>query len=169
MTPETVIRTGRGKLMWEEIYRRHYRELLRYCSRACGSQEAAEDLVQEAFLKALQNADTFEELGPNQQRAWLYRTVKNLIVDRYRFDVQETQYIQTTREDEESDESGFGTAETYMLLQQLPEQDRVLFRMRYIEGYNASELAEIFHLPPGTVRSKLSRSKVFLKKLMTEI
>ena len=154
--------------MWEDIYRRHYRELLRYCCRACGSQEAAEDLAQEAFLKALQNADTFEDLGPNQQRAWLYRAVKNLIVDRYRLSVQEEQYLQGNREDEETDEPGYGSTEATLLLQQLPEQDRVLFRMRYLEGYNASELAEIFHMPTGTIRSKLARSKALLKKSMTD-
>lgn len=154
--------------MWEDIYRRHYRELLRYCCRACGSQEAAEDLAQEAFLKALQNADTFEDLGPNQQRAWLYRAVKNLIVDRYRLSVQEEQYLQGNREDEETDEPGYGSTEATLLLLQLPEQDWVLFRMRYLEGYNASELAEIFHMPTGTIRSKLARSKALLKKSMTD-
>lgn len=154
--------------MWEDIYRRHYRELLRYCCRACGSQEAAEDLVQEVFLRALQNADTFVDLGPNQQRAWLYRAVKNLIVDRYRLCVQEEQYLQRNREHEEAEEPGYGSAEAALLLLQLPEQDRVLFRLRYIEGYNASELAEIFHLPTGTIRSKLSRSKALLKRYMTD-
>lgn len=95
-------------------------------------------------------------------------TVKNLIVDRYRRHVQEEHYIYGIRKEEEVEESGYGTAEVCMLLEKLPQQDRALFQLRYLEGYNASELAEIFNLPTGTVRSKLSRSRTLLKKLISE-
>ena len=56
--------------MWEEIYQKHYPELLRYAAGVCKNQTEAEDAAQEVFLKALQNADTFEDLGPSQKRAW---------------------------------------------------------------------------------------------------
>lgn len=48
-----------------------------------------------------------------------------------------------------------------MVLALLSGEDRELFRMRYLEGYNASELSEIFHLPPGTIRARLSRGESF--------
>ena len=50
--------------MWEELYKRHYPELLGYCLKACQDRALAEDLAQEAFLKALQDPDTFEDLVP---------------------------------------------------------------------------------------------------------
>lgn len=62
--------------MWEELYKTYYPELLRYAAAACQNQTAAEDLAQDIFLKALQNCDTLEDLGPSQKRAWLYRTLK---------------------------------------------------------------------------------------------
>lgn len=68
--------------MWEELYEKHYPELLKYAAAACKSRTEAEDLAQEVFLKALQNADIFQDLGPSQRRAWLYRTLKNSICDR---------------------------------------------------------------------------------------
>ena len=46
--------------MWEELYERYRGELVRYAARLCGSGEEAEDLVQEVFLRALQNADTVD-------------------------------------------------------------------------------------------------------------
>ena len=70
--------------MWEALYKAHYPELLRYCAAACHDPALAEDLTQEVFLKALQNVDTFEGLGPSQRRAWLYRTARNLFVDAMR-------------------------------------------------------------------------------------
>ena len=120
------------------------------------------------FLKALQNADLLEDLGPNQRRAWLYRTVKNLYVDRYRRNTLEEDYLRIFRDDAVQEEVGFDTTEVYMLLQRLPQPDRTLFQLRYLEGYNAAELAEMFDLPSGTIRSKLSRSRVMLKEMILE-
>ena len=154
--------------MWEELYEKYYPELIRYCTGICRDGPAAEDLVQETFLKALQNLDLLEDLGPNQRRAWLYRTVKNLIVDRYRRNVLDESCTREFREEAVREETGYGTAEMYMLLQRLPEPDRTLFRLRYLEDYNASELAEMFDLPPGTIRSKLSRSRAILKEIILE-
>ena len=61
--------------MWEELYKTYYPELLRYASSACLNQSAGEDLTQDVFLKALQNWNLLEDLGPSQRRAWLYRTL----------------------------------------------------------------------------------------------
>lgn len=154
--------------MWEELYEKYYRELIRYCTGICRDGPAAEDLVQETFLKALQNVDLLEELGPNQRRAWLYRTVKNLFVDRYRRNTLEESCTWESREEAAREEAGYGTAEMYMLLQRLPEPDRTLFRLRYLEKYSASELSKMFDIPPGTIRSKLSRSRVMLKEMIFE-
>ena len=85
--------------MWEELYERYRGELVRYAARLCGSGEEAEDLVQEVFLRALQNADTVLDLGPNQKRAWLYRALKNLFYDRYRRERLESAYLDSLPED----------------------------------------------------------------------
>lgn len=154
--------------MWDELYAQHYPELLRYAMSACHSWEQAEDLAQEAFLKALQNADTFEDLGPSQRRAWLFRTLKNLMCDKYRRAALEAAFVQELQEDALAPERGYEQAETELVLSKLSSQDRALFQMRYLEGYNAQELAEIFHLPPGTVRSRLSRCRKYLKEIFSE-
>lgn len=43
-----------------------------------------------------------------------------------------------------------------------------MFTLRYEEGYNASELSQIFHLPPGTVRARLMKARTILKKQLLE-
>ncbi len=59
--------------MWDEIYQRHYPELLRYAMGICHDEQLAQDVAQEVFLKALQNADTFEDLSASQRHGhWRY-------------------------------------------------------------------------------------------------
>ena len=152
--------------MWEELYEKHYPELLRYAATACRNQTEAEDVAQEVFLKALQNADTFEDLGPNQRRAWLYRALKNLMCDRYRRAQLEMAYLETREADASVFDPGIQETENRMLLAKLSPEDRTLFHLRYEEGYNASELSELYGVPPGTIRAKLSRMRKCLKTML---
>ena len=67
--------------MLEELFCAHRAELTAYCRGLCRSDAAAQDMVQEVFLRAWQNIGTLQDLGPSQRRAWLYRTARNLFVD----------------------------------------------------------------------------------------
>lgn len=152
--------------MWEELYGKHYLELVRYAAAACKNQTEAEDIAQEVFLRALQNADLFEDLGPSQKRAWLFRSLKNLLCDRYRRAALENAYLENCPEEASYLEPGIQEAENALLLASLSSEDRALFHLRYDEGYNASELSEMFHIPTGTIRARLSRCRTILKNMM---
>lgn len=152
--------------MWEELYEKHYPELLRYAAAACKNRAEAEDIAQEVFLKALQSADVFEDLGPSQRRAWLFRSLKNLMCDRYRRAQLEKAYLQTQEPDAAFLEPGIQEVENRLVLAQLSSQDRTLFHLRYEEGYNASELSEMLHIPAGTIRARLSRMRTILKNII---
>lgn len=152
--------------MWEELYSRHYPELLRYAAAACKNQTEAEDVAQEVFLKALQNADIFQDLGPSQRRAWLFRSLKNLMCDRYRRAQLETAFLENREGEGVYWDPGIQETENRLLLAQLSQEDRMLFHLRYEEGYNASELAELFHMPAGTIRARLSRCRTILKTML---
>lgn len=152
--------------MWEELYEKHYKELLRYAAAACKNLAEAEDAAQEVFLKALQNPDTFQDLGPSQKRAWLFRTLKNLMCDRYRRGQLENAYLEARQEQAEYWDPGIQETENRLLLAQLTPEDRTLFHLRYEEGYSASELSEMFHIPAGTIRARLSRMRKLLKNML---
>lgn len=152
--------------MWDEIYQKYYSELLHYAAAACKNQTEAEDVAQEVFLKALQNADVFEDLGPSQKRAWLYRALKNLMCDRYRKTLLENAYLEVFEEDAAYFDPGIQRMENELLLSRLSSEDRALFHLRYMEGYNASELAEMFDMPTGTIRARLSRCRKLLKEML---
>ncbi len=152
--------------MWEEIYEKHYPELLRYAAAATRNQSEAEDVAQEVFLKALQNADTFLDLGSSQRRAWLFRSLKNLMCDRYRREKLENAFLEAREPEIRAPDPGLEEVENRLLLALLSPQDRALFHLRYEEGYSAAELAELFHTPAGTIRARLSRMRKLLRTML---
>ena len=70
--------------MLEELYRDLRDELIRWCTTMTQDRSTAEDLVQEAFWKAINNEAMLQTMTPPQRRAWLYQVVKNLFIDRTR-------------------------------------------------------------------------------------
>ena len=60
-------------------------------------------------------------------------------------------------------EEDFGQVAVGQLVDRLPESERALFALRYFEGYNATELGDLFDLPPSTVRARLASAR---KKMM---
>ena len=149
--------------MWEELYEAHAEELLAYGIHMCQNRALAEDLLQETFVKAMIHADTVVDLSPGKRRAWLYRTFKNLFFDRCRRAVLEMEYQQVGEPGYTADQ-GMLKIVNAMLLQRLQPQDRAMFQLRYFDGYSAEEIARMMELPPGTVRSRLSRCRKVLKR-----
>ena len=149
--------------MWEELYEAYYKELTAYAAGMSGSREQAEDLVQETFVRALMHEDTVEELSTGQRRAWLYRTLKNLYFDRWRRGALEAAYLETLREEPQWD-GGIQEIESTLFLQVLEPLDKAIFQLRFEEGCTAREIGEMLNLAPGTVRSRLSRCRKYLKE-----
>ena len=150
--------------MIQDLYERHFEELRRYCLQLSRSGDVAFDLVQETFLKALEREELLLSLSPEQQRAWLYKAARNLFLDGVRRSALLKRKQNLLLDEEEKMESGFSRTETELLLLRLPAEDRTLFRLRYLEGYSAVELAEMFDMPSATVRTKLLRARQLLKK-----
>lgn len=149
--------------MWEELYEDHYKELVAFGAHMSGSKELAEDLVQETFVKALMHPEVMEDLSPSKRRAWLFRTFKNLFFDRCRRAVLENEYAQNHLPGYTED-PGIQEIENALLLQSIRPQDRAIFQLRFFDGYTAEEISQMLNLPPGTVRSRLSRCRKLLKQ-----
>ena len=137
--------------------------MVAFGSRISGSKELAEDLTQETFVRALMNGETVMELSPSKRRAWLYRTFKNLFFDRYRRLLLENEYTQNLQP-ESVEDPGIQRIENAMVLQGISAQDRTIFQLRYFDGYSAQEISQMLNLPPGTIRSRLSRCRKYIKQ-----
>lgn len=148
--------------MIEELYKKYHQELIGWCHNMTGNLHTAEELVQEAFLRAMLHEDVLAALQEQQCRSWLYRTIKNLYVDRIRHESKETiveNFLQKQKYSEE-----IVRLEWEELLETLPDLEGVIFSLRYLEGYNSNQIGEILSIPPGTVRSKLSFARQHIKE-----
>ena len=137
--------------MIEQLYRSYWEELLKYCVSLSKNQAQAEDITQEAFLRAMGNEDVLKNLEQPQQRAWLYRTARNIFIDKVRREKRISF--------EETDERLFEEDYTGVIVEQmcncLTDEEKAIFFLRYMEGYNATELGEMFGMTAATIRAKL--------------
>lgn len=137
-----------------KLYAAHYNELTAYAFTLTKERGAAEDIVQETFLRALAQAG--EERPVN--RAWLYKTARNLFIDQCRRRSRETLPEEGALESIPFEQDLTGPAAAQMI-GLLPPSERTLFILRHFEGYNASELGEMFSLPSSTVRARLASAR----------
>jgi RNA polymerase sigma-70 factor, ECF subfamily len=140
------------------------------------NREEAEDLVQEAYLKALKGFASFQQ-GTNF-RAWMYRIVRNtFLTSRSGLSVKMTMPL-----DREEDAVGppSDTPEAVLLaradqqmvqsaLERLPVQFREVILLCDVEEMSYQEIAEIIGIPIGTVMSRLSRARKSMRELLVEI
>ena len=138
------------------------------------SGEDAEDVVQEAYLRAFQYADGFRG---GDARAWLLTIVRNTAYGWLR----KTRTFDAAAEfDEEIHSSGAETTNPEQLLLQnadtelvkraldaLPVRFREILVLRELEGLTYKEIAEVMDVPIGTVMSTLSRARQQFRRVLT--
>ena len=139
---------GTGAL-YTKIYRRS----------GCGGGYCAGNLCQRDGTR--QSAEVLEE---SQRRAWLYRTAKNICIDRARRVQAEPPWEGETFQNDD-----LTKPMVMQLCGILEPQDRAMFWLRYFEDYTAAELGEMFGIPAATVRSRMLNARRRLQKYYPEI
>lgn len=162
------------KKAFELLVIKYQRKLMRLVSRLVRDQAEAEDVVQEAFIKAYRALPQFR--GDSAFYTWLYRiginTAKNYLVTQNRraptstvADAEEAETFDDGHQlkDINTPESMLATkqiAETVNLaMDALPEELRMAITLREIEGLSYDEIAEAMGCPIGTVRSRIFRAR----------
>jgi RNA polymerase sigma-70 factor (sigma-E family) len=143
----------------EQVYRSTSGRLRRLAYLMTGSPTAAEELVQEAFLRLHQRRDDVED-----PPAYVHTVLVNLCL-RWRRRA-------ATRPDETRRSTDLVTTtpeidETWRLLQELPEDQRVVLVLRYYEDLPATHIARIVGCSPITVRTRIHRALSRLRQEMT--
>lgn len=146
----------------------------------------AEDLVQEAYLKAYRGFGGFEA-GTNL-KAWMYRILTNSYINIYRkkqrrpheTDLGEVEDLylyrrlggleaaRTGRSAEDLLMDTFAEAEIVDALEALPENYRMAVLLADVEEFSYKEIAEILDVPIGTVMSRLHRGRKAMQKSLFE-
>ena len=150
------------QLQFEQLALVHLRALLRAAVRLSRDVSVAEDLVQEAMLRAWRHFDRFQP-GTNC-KAWLFRIMLNCWSTRHQQIRQEAiQFFPEQYADsiggEQAPATRFSAEEIQNSIDLLNEDYRTVLILFAVEGFSCKEIAEILAVPIGTVMSRLSRAR----------
>ena len=165
---------------FEILVRANQRKVYNLCLRMTGNSEDAEDLAQEAFLKAYQNLGSFK--GESGFGPWLYRLASNVCIDHLRREKRREKgsltYIDESGaalEIEVPDERfspavALDRRQTQERVQQglaaLTPEHRSILVLREMSGLSYDEIADALGLSAGTVKSRISRARLALCKIL---
>ena len=126
--------------------------------------DEAEDVAQEAFVKAFRNLNSFR--GEGRFYTWLYHIVVRICLDRKRlarWDSEGTPLDESAFIEHQSESNSRLLVET--LLDQLTPPMRAALVLRELEGLEYEEIAKVLGIPIGTVRSRLNTARGLFREL----
>jgi RNA polymerase sigma-70 factor, ECF subfamily len=162
----------------------HLKALFRLALRLTADPAAAEDVVQETYLRALQSFDSLRD--PQRARPWLFQILSRLVIDRHRAARREAP-LEAPEEldrfslyDRIADEDPFPYSDRLhddflaqfrdedvrRALLALPEVYRTTLVLLYVEDLSYRELADMLNCPVGTVMSRLHRGRKALERAL---
>ena len=151
----------------EDLIRRYYSDIYKYCFFHLGNRETAEDITQEVFLKFLKSLDSYREYG--KLKNYLYVVAKNTIRDfqRKKYEITEDPGVEASCD---------GALDNIPLqidiwreIQMLDPLDKELIILRYYQNFKVKDIAQIVNIPPSTVGYKIKKIEKILKNRLGDI
>jgi RNA polymerase sigma-70 factor, ECF subfamily len=141
------------------------------------NETEAEDLVQDAYLRAFLFFDKFEK-GTNF-KAWLFKIIRNVYINKYRKASKAPQMMDAMDAEASGSLSVTETPENFIFdrlldddvtkaLDSLPDDFRLTLILSDLEGFSYKEIADILDCPIGTVMSRLHRGRRLLRQNLYE-
>jgi len=158
----------RDQESYRELVKRFQSKLMRYANYLTGDEQKASDVVQEAFIKAFVNLNSFDVT--KSFSTWIYRIVHNQAINELKkyakeiamdekFDIKDNKDIELDLEKKEVREK------VLKCLLQLPLTYREPLMLMYFDDKSYQEISDILRLPIGTVGTRINRAKAAMKKL----
>lgn len=145
----------------EDVYRRDFERFLRVAWSLVSDEEAAYDVVQDAFARALRHRRRFDRRGPLE--AWIWRTVVN---------AARTRRPRVEPVAPASSNGGGGPHESTRLgalVAALPERQRLAVFLRYYADLDYATVAEVMDVSSGTVGATLNAARESLRRQLREV
>lgn len=175
---------GGDSLAWAELVQAHHRRVYGLCYRFTGSAHDAEDLAQEVFLKIYGNLATFD-LAKGSFKTWITTLTRNLLVDHFRRSKQQRVTDSMDAGWDESEEQKIAdrlsdprpTPHEHAVQKELqkmvqaalakvsPELREAVI-LRDLQDMDYKEIAQVLRIPEGTVKSRISRGRAELARLL---
>lgn len=187
LNPDLLPRVRKGdRAAFDELVMAYRKQAFSVAYRMVKNQSDAEDLSQEAFIKAYQNIGRFE--GNSSFYTWFYRILINLCLDFLRKNKRRPEKTSI-----DWDENGDCAAESnpafaapasmnpdeqvirgeagneiLKAMEKLSPQQKLVFQLKHMDGFKIGEIAEITGQSEGTVKTHLFRAMERLKSSLTE-
>jgi RNA polymerase sigma-70 factor (ECF subfamily) len=148
----------------EQLYRLYAPKLFSVCLKYSRNYTEAQDNLQDGFLIIFDKIDQFSFKGSFD--GWLKRVMVNHVLQQYR---QET-FLSLVKEDVpddneiEIDDEDISLEYLLKIIQELPNQYRLVFNLYVLDGYSHQEIAEMLTINLGTSKSNLARAKMILRE-----
>ncbi len=161
------------RLAFEQLYRSHCDRIYALCWRMCGGDKAlAEDMVQEAFVRAWNKLNLFR--GESKFGTWLHRLAVNVVLSDRRTRVKRLQREQEMVDGVER--TLVGDRDVFAGLRQdlevaiagLPERARRVLVLYDIEGYKHKEIAEMTGMAVGSSKAQLHRARRLVRDVLKD-
>ena len=180
-----VKRVQRGdKTAFDLLARKYQHKVVKLVLRYVRNPAEAEDIAQEAFIKAYRALPQFR--GDSAFYTWMYRiainTAKNSLASRDRSpiaydldltDPEESHSVQTRLQDPDTPEGMALTEEIRGIvnsaIEGLPEELKTAIVLRELDGLSYEEIAAAMECPVGTVRSRIFRAREAIDKRLREV
>lgn len=179
MITEKIKQVKKGdQAAFEDIVTFFQNKIYQHCYRMLGNVHEAEDIAQEAFIRAYINIDSYDE--KRKFSTWLYRIATNLTIDRlrkrkpdYYLDAEIkgskglTMYSHVQADNRLPDEEVEGLELQCCIHKEiyaLPPKYRAIIILRYLEEFSLKEISEVLDIPLGTVKTRIHRGRETLRK-----
>lgn len=156
---------------WSRKYEGNIDRLVAICYRYVGERQTAEDLAHEAFLKAIERADTCRVMDSFD--AWLTRITVNRCISYLRTRPEtvpleeELTADPTDQEDEPNWQTGFTKEELLKTIQQLSERQRMVFNLHAIDRVSHQQIADLMDISVTNSKQLFLRARTRLQQLLT--
>jgi RNA polymerase sigma-70 factor (ECF subfamily) len=155
------------------MYNRYEAKLLRYINRISSiSEDEAEDILQESFIKIWRNLNSYD---PSVKlSSWLYRIVHNETISQWRkktasgkiafIEIPEQLYEEMQDDFMMPNLSDENSSLIQKILEEMPLKYKEVLVLKFFEKLNYEEISDVLKIPEGTVGTRLNRAKkTFLK------
>lgn len=154
---------------FEALYREHVGRVYALCLRLSGDPAQAEELTQDAFVRAWAKLELFR--GDAAFSSWLYRLALNVVFASQRSERRRRARVRTmgesSRSQERVAEPAPGTRiDLERAIRSLPAGARAVFVLHDIDGYDHNEIAELMGVAPGTSKAQLHRARRLLREAL---